>query len=85
MEKPLIVTAHAWIKLRERNIDREWHDQTIYHPDWVASDPRGQGIERRYRAIPAFRGRVLRVVCVETDSNIRVISVLFDRNARAPS
>ena len=39
-------------------------------------------VERRFRAIPESGGRILRVACVETNSSIRVISVMFDRNAR---
>jgi hypothetical protein len=41
------------------------------------------GFETRgCRPIPEFGGCILRVACVETNSNIRIISVMFDRNAR---
>jgi uncharacterized DUF497 family protein len=85
MEKQLIMTAHAWIRSRDRDIAIEWIEATVRHPDWTSPDPGDDSIERRYRAIPEFGGRILRVVCIETDFSIRVISVLFDRNARPPS
>jgi hypothetical protein len=39
----------------------------------------------RYRAIPEHGGRVLRVACIETASDIRILTVFFDRDARKPS
>ena len=80
MKKQVSLTEHARVRLRERRIDPKWIDETVHHPDWV--EPGDRGVERRFRAISEFDGRVLRVVCVETDSSIRVISVMFDRNAR---
>ena len=57
-------------------------EDTASKPDWIEQDPRDALVERRFRAIPEFGGRILRVACVETNSSIRVISALFDRNAR---
>ena len=82
MEKALLLTAHAWIRLRGQDIDGEWIERTARNPDWTSADPRDPALERRYKVIPEFGHRILRVVCAETDSSIRVISVLFDRNAR---
>jgi uncharacterized DUF497 family protein len=80
MKKSVALTEHARIRLRERRIDPKWIDETVLDPDWVESGDRG--VERRFRAISQFDGCVLRVACVETNSSIRVISVMFDRNAR---
>lgn len=51
-------------------------------PEWVEPDRGDPTVERRFRAIPEYGGRVLRVACVETETHIRVISVHFDRRAR---
>jgi uncharacterized DUF497 family protein len=80
--KPLVITAHARLRLRERNLRSEWIELAVRDPDWSEPDPSDKSVERRFRAIPAFDNRILRVVCVETNVSIRIISVLFDRNAR---
>jgi hypothetical protein len=82
VEKKLVVTAHALIRLRDRRIDPKWIEDTVSNPDWTELEPKDPAVERRFRAIPQFGGRILRVVCIETNSIIRVISVMFDRNAR---
>ena len=82
MEKALILTAHASFRLQGRKIDYAWVERTARDPDWTLADPRDPALQRRYKVIPEFGHRILRVVCAETDSTIRVISVLFDRNAR---
>ena len=82
MKKRVVLTAHAKKRLRDRDIDPKWIDETVLSPEWFEKDPRDPSIERRFRAIPAFGSRILRVACVETNSGIRVISVMFDRNAR---
>jgi hypothetical protein len=82
VEKKIVFTAHARIRLQDRGIDPRWTEETILKPDWTELDAIDPDIERRFRAIPQFGGRVLRVACVETNLSIRVISVMFDRNAR---
>jgi uncharacterized DUF497 family protein len=82
MRKPLVLTAHAQARLRERHIDLKWLEEAALKPDWTQADPGDPAIERRFKVFPQFGGRVLRVACVETVSNIRVISAMFDRNAR---
>ena len=79
------MTAHARLRLSERRLPISWIEATIREPDWVEADPRGMNVERRFRAISEHGGRILRVVCVETDAVVRVISVMFDRNARPKS
>ena len=80
--KPLILTVHACIRMRERRLSESWVELTVRNPDWIEPDPHDATVERRFRAIGEFGNRILRVACVETAVNIRVISVLFDRNAR---
>ena len=85
MTKKIVLTGHARTRLRTRQLKVEWVEDTVHRPDWTALDPKDPNVERRFRAIETFGGRILRVVCVETESTIRVISALFDRNARRQS
>ena len=80
--KPISLTVHANQVLSERHIDTAWVSQTTAQPDWRDADP--SGAERRFKAIPERDGRILRVVCIETDNEVRVITAFFDRNARSP-
>ena len=82
MAKAIVLTAHAQVRLRGRHIDLKWIEETVLGPEWTEVDPADPAVDRRFRAIPQFGGRILRVACVETNSSIRVISVMFDRNAR---
>ncbi len=84
MEKPLRYTTHCETVMAERQIDREWVEQTVRDPDWWALDPSGPPTERRFRRIPQRDNRVLRVVCLESKTEIRIITAFFDRNAREP-
>lgn len=63
-----------------RGIEPAWVSDTILHPDWTEPDPIA-GRERRFRAIGAFGGRVLRVMTEEQDDNVLVITACFDRAA----
>ena len=83
--KRLVLTAHAQIRMRSRDIKPEWLEAAAREPQWIEREPNDPRIERRFRAIPDFGNRFLRVVCVETESTIRVISVMFDRSARPTS
>jgi len=85
MVKPLRYSLHAQTVMRERKLDPDWIEATVQEPEWRAEDPAGAGAERRYRSIDALGGRVLRVVCVEADAEIRIISAFIDRGARRPS
>lgn len=81
--KRLVLTRHAETKLRERGIRLAWVEATARSPEWTELEPRDPTTERRFAPIPAFGGRILRVVCVETDSTIRIITATFDRGARS--
>ena len=83
--KSLILTRHARARAQSRGIPVEWIENTVNNPDWIEPDHNDLAIERRYRAIGQFGGRILRVACIETNDHFRVISVMFDRNARRRS
>lgn len=82
MKKPVVLTTHARLRSRDRNIDPKWIEEAAREPEWVQPDPTDPAVERRFRSIPQFGDRILRVAAVETNSSIRVISAMFDRNAR---
>jgi uncharacterized DUF497 family protein len=82
MAKRLVWTAHARIRLQERRFDPTWVEATARNPDWTEPEPHDDALQRRFRAILQAEGRILRVVCAETETTIRVISAMFDRNAR---
>jgi uncharacterized DUF497 family protein len=81
--KKIVLTRHAEQKLEERGLKREWVERTVRKPHWIEPEPRDKSAERRFATIHEFGSRVLRVVCVETEDAIRVITVLFDRDARS--
>jgi hypothetical protein len=83
--KLLKLTVHAEVAATERGIDPAWIERTVSAPEWISPDPADPGVERRYRVIPEFGGRVLRAACVETATEIRVLTVFFDRGAKRPS
>ena len=82
--KPLRFTNHVLTAMAERNLDRSWIERTVRTPDWRELDPNDQAAERRFAAIPERGGRVLRVACVETATEIRILTAFLDRRARRP-
>lgn len=83
--KPLRFTRHAQDAVEERTLDLDWIERTVREPEWSRPDPRRPGVERRFRAFPEFGGRTLRVACIETTDEIRILTVFFDRDARKSS
>lgn len=81
--KKIVLTRHVEIRMHERGLKLSWIEKTVREPLWTEPEPRDEAAERRFRKIEEFGGRVLRVVCVETDNTIRVITATFDRGARS--
>jgi hypothetical protein len=82
--KPLHFTLHAETVISERQLDRAWIELTVRKPDWRETDPSGPPTERRYRRVPERDDRIMRVICLETATEIRIITAFLDRNARMP-
>jgi len=80
--KKVVFTQHAEDAIREREIDRDWIVRTAMDPEWRIPDPHRPRIERRFRVIAEFGGRVLRVACFETEAELRIVTVFFDRGTR---
>jgi hypothetical protein len=82
--KPLAFTKHADDATAERELMGEWIERAVYAPQWEVADPVQPDAVRRFRAIPEYGDRILRVVCLETDAEIRILTAFFDRGARKP-
>jgi len=78
-ETRLIFTQHAEDMLVERRIERAWVEATIREPEALDADPAQPGVLRAFRRVPQRSGRVLRVVYVQTNDIVRVVTVFFDR------
>ena len=68
--------------LAEREISIEWIERTLEAPELIVPDPSDPTIERCFRRIPEFGGRVLRVAVNRTVERQRVVSVFFDRKMK---
>ena len=82
MEKPLVYTQHALTVMLERKLERHWVEEAVRRPAWREPDAGDPAILRCFKSIPKRANRYLRVVCVETDDEIRIISAFLDRSAR---
>lgn len=76
------LTKHARKVMCDREILVEWLEQTLSAPELVLPDPENVAVERRFRRIPEFGGRVLRVAVNTAVEPNRVVSVFFDRQMK---
>ena len=76
------LTKHARRAMTEREIAVEWVERTLAAPELRLPDPDDPAVERLYRRIPEFGGRVLRVAVNTTVAPERVVSVFFDRKMK---
>ena len=75
-------SIHARRALAEREIRIEWVELTLEAPELTLPDPNDATVERCFRRIPEFGGRVLRVAVNRTVEPKRVVSVFFDRKMK---
>jgi len=76
------LTHHAQKVLEERQIPVEWLERTLNLPELRQPDPKDATVERRFRRIPEYGGRVLRVAVNTAVEPNRVVSVFFDRQMK---
>jgi hypothetical protein len=76
------LTKHAKKALAEREILIAWVEHTLASPELRLPDPDDAAVERRYRKIPEFGGRVLRVAVNTAVEPNRVVSIFFDRKMK---
>jgi len=85
VDKPIFLSKHAQVMVDERSIDPQWIEHVLRNPVFEEPDPRHLGAVRAYAPIAAFGNRVLRVVYYDSGTEIRVITLFFDRRATARS
>lgn len=83
-EKVLVFTAHAETVLAERSLPRSVVELAARAPEWTRPDPNDPLLEHRFRQLPDYGDRVLRVVCLEDAHKIRIVTAFLDRRARKP-
>lgn len=76
------LTQHAQKVLDEREITLEWMELTLSSPALILSDVNDPALERRFRQIPEYGGRVLCVVVNTAVEPNRMVSVFFDRQMK---
>ena len=76
------LTKHAQKVLDEREILVEWVERTLSAPELILPDPDDATLERHFRRLPEFGGRVLRVAVNAAVDPMRVVSVFFDRKMK---
>ena len=76
------LTQHAQKAMEEREILLPWIERTLESPELCLPDPGDPGLERRYRRIPEFGNRVLRVIVSTGEDPRSIVSVFFDRNMK---
>ncbi len=75
-------TQHARHVMAEREIPDEWVERALETPGLRQPDPDDPAVERLFRSIPEFGGRVLRVAVNTQVEPWRVVRVFFDRNMK---
>ena len=79
----VIYTRHAEERLLKWDLDRAWVQRTIDGPDFQTQDLNDPTLQRLFRSIPERGGRMMRVVvCFETETRCRVVTVHLDRSMR---
>jgi hypothetical protein len=73
------ITKHAKKVMEERGILDDWVARTFSSPELTRPDPKDAQVEQRFRRIPEFGGRILRVVVNKAVEPKRILSVFFDR------
>ena len=76
------LTKHAKKALVEREIPVAWVERTLASLELCLPDPDDATVERRYRKIIEYGGRVLRVAVNTAVEPNRVVSVFFDRRMK---
>jgi len=80
-DKPIVLSKHAQDMVDEREIPRDWVERALRNPVFEEPDHRNPGAVRAYAPIAEFGNRMLRVVYYDDDSEIRVVTLFFDRRA----
>jgi hypothetical protein len=74
-----VLTDHAVVVLRERQIPREWVRRVLEHPLLRLPDPEDPALFHALAPIPEREDRVLKVVYNGKKEPWRVVTAYFDR------
>ena len=74
-----VLTEHAVVVLRERQIHQEWGRMVLEHPRLRLPDPQDPALFHAVAPIPEREDRVLKVVYNGKTKPWRVVSAYFDR------
>lgn len=77
-----VLSEHAEITLRERNINRFWLDTAMNQPDLQLPHEDDSALQYVFKCIPEFGNRVLRVVYNQTKEPPVIVTVYFDRTMK---
>jgi hypothetical protein len=77
--KRFLLTNHASVVLRERDISEEWVRRVLTHPHLRLPDAEDPDLFHALAPIAEREDRVLRVVYNETKDPWRVVTAYFDR------
>jgi hypothetical protein len=80
-DKPIVLSKHAQDMVEEREIARDWVEGVLRKPVFEEPDRRNPGAVCAYAPIQEFGNRMLRVVYYDSGSEIRVVTLFFDRRA----
>ncbi len=80
--QPFVLTAHAALVARERQIDGSWIRRALESPDRTEADTCDPTLRHALCAVAEREGRVLRVVYDPCSSPWRVVTAFFDRRER---
>lgn len=80
----IVYTLHAETVAAEREINRDWVERAVDKASWTLPDPLDPQLTRAFLPIAERDNRVLRVVYAQSKTEVRIISVFFDRGARRP-
>jgi hypothetical protein len=74
-----VLTEHAVVVLRERQIPHAWIRRVLEHPRLRFPDPEDPDLFHALAAIPEREDRVLKVVYNGKEEPWRVVTAYFDR------
>ena len=77
-----ILTSHAKIVLKEREIPISFLKQALTEPELILEDNDDPALEHRLCKIKEYDNRVLRVIFNKTVNPIAIITVFFDRRMK---
>ncbi len=77
-----ILSNHAEKVILERNIKKEWIENTFNYPDKLEPDIKDNELEHSLKIIKECDNRVLRIIYNKSVEPILVVTAFFDRRMK---